>query len=78
VLRCYVSNGEYIQVSLNISTPNVPRCPGDSFQDLCLGSLHDFISPDWFQDGVVEKDLVVQTEGRAGVYKPMQTICLQP
>jgi len=75
--------------SLNISTPNVPRSPGDSSQDLCLGSLHDFyvavagappqlgaISPDWFQNGVVV--LVVQTEGGAGVYKPMQTVCLQP
>jgi len=36
------------------------------------------ISPDWFQNGVVEKDLVVKTEGGLGVYKPMQTVCLQP
>jgi len=47
-LGCYISDGDYIQIFLNVVVPKVPLCTGDGSDDLQLSSLHMSVlcSPD--------------------------------
>jgi len=43
-LLYFISGGEYIQISLNVVVPNVPRCTGDCSEDQDIVSFDVMVS----------------------------------